>query len=274
LIGAEDSDLEKLMQGIYEILGFNADNYEIKHFKRRIHTRMRVTKSPTYMDYLEHLKGSTDEKRRLKSALTINVTAFFRNPEVFKTFHTKVMPRLIERKLKEHRKKLRIWSLGTATGEEPHSIAMIVADSLKNGRERIDVNIIATDIDRAALAIANKGEYEDVSKIPQIYVKRFMEKTLDQKYAFKDSIKSLITFKRHDVFSDPAPKKMDVIFCRNTIIYFNKESKKNLYRLFNNSLVSGGYLVLGMAESFINYHDYGFEPVDRKKHIFKKADSV
>ncbi len=274
MTGAEDPDLDKLRHGIYEILGFRADNYEIKHFKRRIHARMGITKSPTYLDYLEHLNRSAEERRRLKSALTINVTEFFRNPEVYKAFRTNVMPKLIEKKLKDHHKKLRIWSLGTATGEEPHSIAMIVADSLKNGGERIDVNIIATDIDRAALAIANKGEYKDVSKIPQKYVKRFMEKTSDQKYAFNDSIRNIITFKRHDVFSDPAPKKMDVIFCRNTIIYFNKESKKGLYRLFNNSLVSGGYLVLGMAESFINYQDYGFEAVDRKRHIFKKADSV
>jgi chemotaxis protein methyltransferase CheR len=274
LSATEDPGLAELMHGIYEILGFRADNYEIKHFKRRIHARMRVTKSSTYLDYLENLNRSADERRRLKAALTINVTEFFRNPEVYRAFRTKLMPKLIERKLKDRRKKLRIWSLGTATGEEPHSIAMIVTDSLKNGGERIDVNIIATDIDRAALDIANKGEYEDISKIPQKYVKRFMEKKSDQKYAFSDSIKNIITFKRHDVFSDPPPKKMDVIFCRNTIIYFNKESKKDLYHLFKDSLVSGGYLVLGMSESFINYRDYGFEAVDRKRHIFKKAEAV
>jgi chemotaxis protein methyltransferase CheR len=262
------------MQGIYEILGFNADQYEIKHFKRRIHARMGHTKSPTYREYLKHLKDSAEERKRLKSALTVNVTEFFRNPEVYESFRTTVMSRLIERKLKDHNRKLRIWSLGTATGEEPHSIAMTVADSLKNGVERMVVKIIATDIDKTALETAKKGEYKDVGNIPPKYVKRYMEKQSDEKYGFKKSIKGMITFLRHDVFSDPPPKNMDVIFCRNTIIYFNKESKKDLYRLFNGSLVTGGYLILGMAESFINYRDFGFEAFVRKKHIFKKAETV
>ncbi|MEE9610650.1 MAG: CheR family methyltransferase, partial [Desulfatiglandales bacterium] len=151
MTAAKDPSLVKLMQGIYEILGFNAEQYEIKHFKRRIHARMRFTKSPTYRDYLKHITGSAEERKKLKSALTVNVTEFFRNPEVYETFRTKVMPTLIERKRGNHDRRLRIWSLGTATGEEPHSIAMTVADSLNNDVDRINVKIIATDIDKIAL---------------------------------------------------------------------------------------------------------------------------
>lgn len=262
----EDLNFRRLKKDIYEALGFNADQYEVKHFKRRIQSRMRATKSADYGRYLEYLKHSTDERRKLMNALTINETEFFRNPEVYLAFQEKFLPELFKKKSKNQR----IWSLGCATGEEPYSIAMTVAEVLGKDLQNIDVRIYATDIDVEALSVAKKGEYRDISKIPREFVERYMIKMPGGKFTFKREINEMIHFKKHDIFSDKPLKNIDVIFCRNTIIYFKKESKKELYHLFNNSLVMGGYLILGKAESFINHRDYGFDVLDRKNHIFKK----
>lgn len=272
-VSLPDPDLVALMKDIFDTLGFNAEHYEIKHFKRRIQSRMRATKSSDYREYLKRLKNDPDEREKLKCFLTVNVTEFFRNPEVYKTFQQKTFP--------EHLKKgsigkstIRIWSLGCATGPEPYSIAMTIAEVMGKNSHEPKIKIFATDIDRDALNVAIKGEYTDVTTIPPSFVKKYMIKLPDGKLKFKKEISDLVTFKRHDVFSDRPLRNIDILFCRNTIIYFNKESKKDLYRLFNNSLIMGGNLILGKAESFIAFRAYGFEVQEKKSHIFKKTKNI
>ncbi len=270
----DDIDLPTLQKNVFDILGFNADRYEIKHFKRRIQTRMRFTESSDYKSYLRILKDSQIERENLKSALTVNVTEFFRNPEVYRVFQLRVVPELIKKKSLPNDTSIRVWSLGCSTGEEAYSIAMIFAQALENTHAKLRTIITATDIDEDALEIARKAEYSDVSKIPKGFVERYMEKTPNGKFKFKKNIVEMVYFKRHNIFSDAPLRKIDILFCRNTIIYFSQESKKDLYRVFNNSLIMNGYLILGKAESFITFKHYGFEIFEKKNHIFRKTKIV
>lgn len=270
----KSNDFEKLKKGIYNILGFNSSKYEIKHFKRRICSRMLSLGLSSYSEYLDVLQTDENEREKLKEALTINVTEFFRDPEVYKAFSDKILPAIYRELAERNRTNLKIWSIGCATGEEPYSIALCVSDFLKKIKRKINVKIFATDIDVKALKIARKGEYKDVSKIPQKLVSEHLIKLKDNRYRFKEYIKRMIIFKEHDIFSGAYFKNMNTIFCRNTIIYFNDEAKKEAYRIFNNSLILGGYLILGRVEAFITHDKYGFKVVDRKNHIFKKIKEI
>jgi len=267
-----EDELERLKREVYKSLGFNAARYEIKHFRRRVHSRMRIRGVEDYETYLRILRRDPAEKRDLKKALTINVTQFFRNPEVYEAFERKIVPELLKRA--ERKGSLKIWSLGCATGEEPYSIALIIAHALSGKLYAWKLRIHGTDIDAASLEIARRGVYRDISTIPERFRERFITPLEKGAYTFKDEIKSLVSFRRHDIFSDKPLRNQDAIFCRNTIIYFNRESKRYLYRLFNKSLVPGGYLVLGKTESFINHQDYGFTIAERKSHIFKKTGEI
>jgi chemotaxis methyl-accepting protein methylase len=269
-----DPELAKLQNKIYDVLGFKADRYEIKHLKRRIQSRIRVTDTKDFKKYLEYLNSNNDEVEKLKAVLTVNVTEFFRNPEVYQALHDKILPNFLESRSISHLAPLRIWSLGCSTGEEPYSIAMSVSSVLNGNPQRSNFRIYATDIDDEALKIAKLGEYSDDSKIPPDFVKRYTEKLDGEKFTFKKEITNKITFFKHNIFSDPPLKNIDILVCRNTIIYFNTESKKDLYHLFNDSLVMGGFLILGKAESFISHRAYGFVVEESKSHIFKKVKKI
>jgi chemotaxis methyl-accepting protein methylase len=151
---------------------------------------------------------------------------------------------------------------------------MSVLETLEKAQKDPNVTIYATDIDREALEVAKKGEYSDFSGISPGLIEKYTEKLPGGKYRFNKKITDMIKFLRHDIFADRPLKNFDVIFCRNTIIYFNSGAKKHLYQLFNNSLIMGGVLVLGKAESFIEHRRYEFEVFERKSHIFKKIKGI
>ncbi|GBE17686.1 chemotaxis protein methyltransferase [archaeon BMS3Abin16] len=266
--------LKELIKNIYLILGFNAGHYEIKHFKRRIDARMRATKKESYTEYLKYLKESSSEKDKLKKCLTVNVTEFFRNPEVYEEFRKTVVPSLIRRKPPLKNETIRVWSMGCSSGQEPYSIAMTLADALGGNPGKKRLIIYATDIDAEALSTAKKGVYKDITGIPEKLIRRYLSKSPNESFKIKAELQNLISFTRHDIFSDPPLTNMDALFCRNTMIYFNKEAKKDLYRLFNKSLAVGGYLIMGKAESFLNHRDYGFHVVSGRNHIFKKTEEM
>ncbi len=269
-----DSDLKELMENICTILGFNAGHYEIKHFKRRIDARMRSTRKERYIEYLKYLKENDQEKEKLKTFLTVNVTEFFRNPEVYEEFRKTAAPYLIRRKPPIKNEKIKVWSMGCSSGQEPYSIAMTFADAFGCYSVKGRVAIYATDIDKDALNTAKNGVYKDISGISEKFLRRYLSKDAGEAYKIKPELRDLVTFVRHDIFSDKPFTKMDALFCRNTIIYFNKEAKKDLYRLFNKSLAIGGYLIMGKAESFLSHQSYGFQRVSGKHHIFKKTEEL
>lgn len=271
---AEDHYFGMLKKNISETMGFNADQYEAKHFQRRIHSRMRTTNSECYKKYLERLKTDNKETENLKAALTINVTEFFRNPEVYDSFSNNVLPILLGRMKSDPKKPIRIWSLGCSTGEEPFSIAMTMAAALDERVKKTSVKIFASEIDERALKTAVNARYKDVSKIPPPIRERYVIKLPDNTYTFTKEILDMISFKKHNIFKDEPLRNIDVLFCRNTIIYFNTDSKRVVYNLFNNSLAEDGFLVLGMAESFISHRNYGFEIFERKRHIYRKQKNI
>lgn len=207
-----------------------------------------------YHDYLRYDKNGGWELRQLINRITVDQTAFFRHERQFEHLANIILPQIIEHKAA---KKLRIWSAGCATGEEAYSIAMVVNDTLKEAGNW-DIKILASDIDTDALKSARNGSYtrRDVEKIPSEYLKRYFVGGSGQDkglYTANDELKKHIVFRRLNFIGAEFPFKspVDIIFCRNVMIYFDSQFKETLIETFYRLLEKDGFLCLGASESLI-----------------------
>ena len=232
----------------------------------RLVKRLRALHLRSFAEYVELLQGpgAAAEVENLVNAITTNITNFFREPHHFDFLRNSVLfPRVAER---PRRPRVRIWSAGCSSGEEPYSIAMTMADVLKPG-EGWDALILATDIDTNVLRRAEAGIYpaDALKHIPETYRKRFIRRVAGDadKVQMADELRSMIRFRRlnlHDKW--PMKGTFDVIFCRNVAIYFDKPTQKKLFNRYADYLNIGGMLYLGHAESLIGVTDR-FEVADK-----------
>ncbi|MGE5547414.1 MAG: CheR family methyltransferase [Solirubrobacterales bacterium] len=225
----------------------------------RLVKRLRALKLKSFADYCALLQGPAahDEVENLVNAITTNITNFFREPHHFDHLREHVLlPRVQER---PRRPRVRVWSAGCSSGEEPYSIAMTMADVLKPG-EGWDALILATDIDTSVLARGEAGIYpaDAARHIPETYRKRFLRRIPGDidRIQMADEIKKLIRFKRLNLHEPwPMTGGFDAIFCRNVAIYFDKPTQRTLFNRYADMLVMGGIFYLGHAESLIGVSD-------------------
>ncbi|GAA0085644.1 protein-glutamate O-methyltransferase CheR [Clostridium sp. CTA-7] len=253
-------DFTEFHNWIYREFNINLNAYKPEQLNRRIGSLMSRIGVKSLDDYKRLLLSDDEERQRFLDFITINVTEFFRNPELFKE---------LEKTLKNYiltNNKLKIWSAACSIGCEPYSIAMMLNEINPAGRN----NIIATDIDSTILAKAKLGEYVqgEVKNISEDYKRKYF-KILKDKYIIDSKIKSIVTFKKHDLILGNYEKDFDLIVCRNVIIYFKNDVKKEIFKKFSNSLKSGGLLFVGATESIYNYKEYGLEKVST--FIYKKV---
>ncbi len=232
----------------------------------RLVKRLRNLHLRSFAEYCELLQGpgAAAEVENLVNAITTNITNFFREPHHFDFLKNSVLlPRVAER---PRRPRIRIWSAGCSSGEEPYSIAMTLADVLKQG-EGWDALILATDIDTNVLRRGEAGIYpaEAVRNIPETYRKRFVRRLSGEqdKVQMAEELRNLIRFRRLNLHESwPMKGQFDVIFCRNVAIYFDKPTQRKLFNRYADHLHMGGYLYLGHAESLIGVTDR-FEVADK-----------
>lgn len=221
----------------------------------RLVKRLRALDMHSFADYCDYLRGPNAHKEveNLVNSITTNITHFFREPHHFDHLRDQVLaPRAAER---PRRPRLRLWSAGCSSGEEPYSIAMVLADVMKGG-EGWDPLILATDIDTNVLNRARNGVYttESVRTIPETYRKRFLRRINgdSEHVQMADELKRLIRFKQLNLHEKwPMKGPFDVIFCRNVAIYFDKPTQKVLFNRYADLLAIGGTLFLGHSESLI-----------------------
>ncbi len=216
------------------------------------------------------LDSDTLEYNKLMDCLTINVTQFFRDPATFEALEKAVLPQLVSDKQNRKGKVIRMWSAGCASGEEPFSIAILLNEVLRNERYDIIVSIYATDIDEKILKKAEMGEYDDLSmeKVKREYIDRYF--TYSGRYKVKDEIKRSVRFKRHDLISEKALTQLDLILCRNVLIYFSRNLQEKLFAQFHQGLNKGGYLVIGKTETLAMEAMKMFKAVDVRERIYQK----
>ncbi|KRN30725.1 protein-glutamate O-methyltransferase CheR [Liquorilactobacillus mali] len=235
-------------------VGIDLNNYKEKQMQRRITNIMNSTGAKTVEEYARILEKNRDAYNAFVKHITINVTDFFRNKEIFDIFERCFMEKVVPEF--DH---IKIWSAACSTGAEPYSLAMIL-----NKNKVRNTSILATDIDNNILAKARQGEYakaELTNVAPSDLAKYFNEIGSD-KYVVKNEIKKYVSFERQDLLGTQYPKNVQVIVCRNVTIYFKLEARDDVYRKFSESLNRGGLLFTGATETINEPSKFNLEKVD------------
>jgi len=217
------------------------------------------------------LKRDSSEYDRLLEDLTINVTNFFRDKSVYRVIEEVIIPELISSKKIKRKRIIRVWSAACASGEEPYSMAILFHEILGNKLNEFLISIHATDIDKVSLKKAKSGEYEaDIfSEVDEKILRRYFNRNL--KFGLREEVKKMVKFKHHDLISDQPLTHMDIILCRNVLIYFSRELQRKLFRKFYEGLNKAGYLILGKTESLMGEPTRMFKQVNMTERIYQKV---
>ncbi len=263
---------KKIINNIYRRRGVDFRRYRPKCLRRRIVVGMHDVKVNSLVEYLQFLIKNPDEYDNLLDRITINVSEFFRNPETFNSVRRNVIPEIIRAKKEITASSIRIWSCGCATGEEPYSLAILLSEIMVELKENIKIRIYATDIDKEALNRARAGVYKEKSlkELKNYQVSSYFQKNEQGLYAINPEFKTMIKFMHHNMISDEPLQRMDLIFCRNVIIYFTKGLQKQVYDNFYKGLAPRGYLVAGKTESLMDINESYFERADLQERILRK----
>ncbi len=267
---ALDTQFAALIDKIARERGFLCGSYKEKCLRRRIAVRMRARAVHTYGDYARVLDHDAQEWDDLLDALTINVTKLFRNWETYAAMAELVLPAMWS----TTDDPVRIWSAGCASGEEPYSLAMLVHRYLAQRHELARLGrlrIVGTDIDRASLAAAQRAVYAEPAFADTPGDVRAAYFPSVPPFAVRPDIRALVRFARHDLLGEAPPvANAHLITCRNVIIYFDRASQENLFRVFADALAPGGFLVLGKVETLLGDARRRFAPVDSRERIFRR----
>ena len=266
-----DAEFADLTAKIARDRGFGCASYKEKCLRRRIAVRMRARGVHTYHDYARVLDADGGEYDRLLDALTINVTKLFRNWETYAAVAEKVVPQLWMRD-----EPLSVWSAGCSSGEEPYSVAALFHQHAESssalGELTRRVRVLGSDIDARCLEAAAQGTFEEgdfADTPPEMRRRYFLEQA---PFTIVPEVKRLVTFERRDLLAESPPAgPHHLIFCRNVLIYFDRETQERLFEQFRRALAPGGFLVLGKVETLLGAARARFAVVDARERIYRAA---
>jgi len=271
-----DSNRDILLERVFQLVrlktGHDFAQYKYSTILRRIERRMVLHHLLKLEDYVGLLEKSETEVQTLFEEFLIGVTGFFRDSGAFEVLAEKVMPQIIEGKGEDE--PVRVWVPGCSTGEEAYSLAILLAERLEEMKKFCKVQIFCTDIDSNALDEARKGIFSGsiASDVPPARLKRFFEAEGAKSYRIIKEIRDMLVIAPHSVIKDPPFSKMDLISCRNLLIYLGQDIQKRLIPLLTYSLKPGGFLFIGPSESLGESNRY-FAPVDLKWKIYRRNET-
>ncbi|KUI09204.1 chemotaxis protein CheR [Mycobacterium lehmannii] len=249
--------------------GFDFTGYKRASLMRRVRHRMDQTGFQTFEEYLDFLQASSDEFAALFNTILINVTAFFRDPPAWEFLQAEVVPSILAERGPSD--PVRVWSAGCASGQEAYTLAMVLSEAMGPDNFRQRVKIYATDIDEQALTEARAGTYDAkaVESVPPELLDRYFE-SVNGRYVFRKDLRRAVIFGRNDLVKDAPISRIDLLVCRNTLMYLNAETQRNVLSRLHYALAPQGTMFLGHAEMLLTHSDR-FTPVDLKYRIFRKA---
>ena len=264
-------DFDGLLSHLRETRGFDFSGYKRPSLERRIQRRLAQVGVESYREYVDYLEVHPEELTQLFNTILINVTSFFRDPLAWDHVVEDVVPDILRHK--GPNAPIRVWSAGCASGEEPATLAMVLAKTLGPEEYRERVKIYATDVDDDALDTARAAVYteREIAAVPEQY-RQFFEPS-GEKWAFSKDLRRSMIFGRHDVIQDAPISRVDLLVCRNVLIYFNAETQSAILNRFNFALNDDGYLFLGKAEMLLTQTGL-FMPADLRRRVFRKAPST
>lgn len=271
-LNVRDELFEALLEYLQNSHGFQITSYKRPTIMRRINKRMKMLGIEDFGRYTDYLRAHEEEFPELFNTILINVTSFFRDPEAWDYLAKEIVSKIIAEKEEDH--IIKIWNAGCASGEESYTIAMVLAEALGDDMFRRMVKIYATDIDEKALAQARQGSYKtsDIDEISPSLREKYFEPVEDS-FEFRWDLRRSILFGRHDLLVDPPISKLDLLICRNTLMYFNSASQKKIVANFHFALTDKGYLFLGKSELLLSHYKL-FTPLDKRYRIFSKVKNA
>ncbi|SMP66902.1 two-component system, chemotaxis family, CheB/CheR fusion protein [Desulfonatronum zhilinae] len=269
-----DTALKKIYVLLRSQTGHDFSQYKPSTVLRRIERRMAVHQIETMEDYVRFVQQAPKEVESLFRDLLIGVTNFFRDPEAFKALEQQVVPKLFAGR--SANAVIRVWSVGCSTGEEAYSLAILLAEHQAAIRQNFQVQVFATDIDSRAIATARAGIYPasiaaDIS--PERLARFFTAEPDNSAYRIHKKIRDMLIFSEQNVIKDPPFSKLDLISCRNLLIYMSAELQKKIIPLFHYALRPGGFLFLGSSETVGEFLDI-FAALERKQKLFQRKDDL
>lgn len=237
---------------IYDLTNIDLSSYKEKQMRRRIDSLITKHKLTSYSSYVHLLRTDHDAFDEFINFLTINVSEFYRNPDQWKLLDTEYIPYLIGR----FGQRISVWSAACSTGDEPYSLVMALSKHLPLDK----IHIIATDIDKQVLATAKVGLYNEksIKSVPADLRAKYFRK-VGSSYQISEDIRRCVEFRQGNLLKNDYPRGLDLILCRNVVIYFTDEAKTAIYSRFNESLNQGGLLFIGSTEQIMDYRDLGFK---------------
>jgi two-component system, chemotaxis family, CheB/CheR fusion protein len=266
-VSETEDDFGSLLQHIKEQRGFDFTGYKRASLARRVQRRMEAVGLRGYDEYLDHLQLHPEEFAHLFNTILINVTGFFRDPDAWAYLQDELLPTILRRR---EGQPIRVWSAGCASGEEAYTMAMVLAEliGLEEFRER--VKIYATDVDEEALTQARQATYteHEVEGVPTELREKYFEPS-GNRFVVRKELRRSVIFGRNDLIQDAPISHVDVLACRNTLMYFNAETQGQILNRMHFALRPDGILFLGKAEMLLSHTAY-FRPVELKRRFFKK----
>ncbi|SFU23985.1 two-component system, chemotaxis family, CheB/CheR fusion protein [Paraburkholderia aspalathi] len=267
---AANETAEHALQEILSTLRVRT-GHDFRHYKRaavlrRIERRLQVNALPDLPAYEQFLGKHADETRALLRDMLIGVTNFFRDREAFEALEREVMPRILAGK---HDEQVRVWVAGCSTGEEAYSVAILLCEEIASGTEADRIQVFATDIDERAIEVARAGRYPDsiLTDVPPARLRQFFTHERSG-YTVNKLLREKVLFAAHNILRDPPFSQLDLVACRNLLIYLDRTVQRRALQTFHFALQPGGYLFLGSSESAEIAEDL-FSPVDKKNRIYR-----
>jgi len=263
-------ELEALLSYLKQSRGFDFTAYKRATLMRRVLVRMQTVGMGSFADYLDYLQVDSNEFTRLFNTILINVTSFFRDPQAWEFVASDVIPRLLGGT--GARDPIRVWSAGCASGEEAYTIAMLLAEALGREQFRERVKIYGTDVDEEALSEARQAVYDSrrVEGVPPDLLQKYFDRQ-GERFVFDKELRHSVIFGRHDLNQDAPISRVNLLTCRNCLMYFNAEAQARILARFQFALIDGGILFLGKSETLLT-HSVNFGAVDVKRRLFIKAE--
>jgi two-component system CheB/CheR fusion protein len=264
-----DPNFEELLHYLKRSRGFDFTGYKRPSLMRLTKKRMGRVGMSSFSDYLDYLEVHPLELSHLFDTLLLNVTAFFRDKLVWDYLSAEIIPRLLS--TKDGDENIRVWSAGCASGEEAYTIAILLAEALGIDAFRSRVKIYATDIDEKALTQGRAASYTatDLQNVPEALRRKYFEENISQ-YNFRTDLRNCVIFGRHDLVQHAPISRLDLLVCRNTLMYFNAETQARILARFHFALKDNGFLLVGKAEMLVS-HFHLFNPANLKYRFFSKV---
>jgi two-component system CheB/CheR fusion protein len=265
----DDPEWAGLLGYLLNARGFDFHGYKPASLARRIRKRMEAVGLESFAAYQDYLEVHPNEFATLFNVILINVTGFFRDPAAWEAVRATALSQILA--AKSPQEPIRAWSAGCATGEEAYTLAMILAEELGPDQFRERVKIYATDVDEDALNTARQAAYPDrqVEGVPPELLSKYFDR-LDGLYIFRKDFRRQVIFGRHDLINDAPISRIDLLACRNTLMYLNAETQARVLTRLHFALNDGGFLLLGRAETLMA-HGQSFVPVDLKRRLSRKS---